>query len=142
LARERTLAETYARLLKQRGRPEDIASGASAYGEAKAEYDAIINGLIVALARKKEPESLSTLELRLHHGFEKREAFCRIVQHLVTASKEGERDWIEEAVKGVVGPLVDAIKTIWLRIRDDNALIRSTIQTQLEAALWPKFDAA
>jgi hypothetical protein len=140
LARERSLAETYARLLKQYGNPQDIAFGATSYGEAKSEYDGIIRGLIVALARKKSPDSLPDLERRLRNGFEKRVAFCKGVQRVAAAPEEGGKGLIEEAVKGAVGPLVEAIKAIWLRSKDDNALMRSTIETQLEAALWPSFD--
>jgi hypothetical protein len=41
-------------LLKKHGDAAAIAGGALAYGEVKAEYDGIIAGLIVALARKDE----------------------------------------------------------------------------------------
>lgn len=40
---------------------------------------------------------------------------------------------------GAVGPVVDALKAIWLRTRDDNALMRKTIETQLEDTKWPSF---
>jgi hypothetical protein len=61
------------------------------------------------------------------------------VQTLVPASHAGEKGSIEEAVKGTIGPLVDAIKAIWLRGRDDDALVRRTIETQLEATTWADF---
>ena len=35
--------------------------------------------------------------------------------------------------------LLDAIKSIWFRVRDDNALMRKTIETQLSATRWPDF---
>jgi hypothetical protein len=127
------------RLLKKRGDEAAIDRGALAYGEAKAEYDGIIAGLIVALAQKAAPASLPDIEARLRRGFEKREAFCRSVQALVPTQHAGEKGLIDEAVKGAIGPLVDAIKTIWLRSRDDKGLVRKTIETQLEAAAWPEF---
>jgi hypothetical protein len=139
LARERTAAETCAALLKKRGDAAAIDRGALDYGEAKAEYDGIIKGLIVALAQKAEPTSLPDIEARLQRGFAKREAFCRMVQALVPAPPAGEKGFLEEAVKGAVGPLVDAIKAIWLRSRDDDMLVRETIETQLEATAWPEF---
>jgi hypothetical protein len=141
LARERTLAETAARLLKEHGGATAVAAGALAYADAKAEYDGIIAGLIVALARGAKPASLPDLEQRLRRGFAKREAFCREVVHLLPPARPGARGWIEEAVKGAIGPLVDALKTIWLRSRDDSALMRKTIQTQIEATAWPDFAA-
>ena len=145
LARERTIAQACAASLKKYGDAAAIARGALAYGEAKAEYDGIIAGLIVALAQKEAPASLPDLETRLRRGFVMREAFCRSVQPLVPAARAGEKGWIEDAVKGAVEgaiePLVDAIKAIWLRCRDDNALMRKTIETQLDAAKWQDFAA-
>ena len=44
-----------------------------------------------------------------------------------------------DIVGGVVGPVVDALKAIWLRTRDDNALMRKTIETRLEDTKWPSF---
>ena len=83
LARERTLAETCVVLLKKYGDTAAKDRGSLAYGEAKAEYDGVIAGLVVALARKGQPESLPDLQARLQRGFDKREAFCRTVQPLV-----------------------------------------------------------
>jgi hypothetical protein len=51
------------------------------------------------------------------------------VQALVPAQHAGEKGLIDEAVKGAIGPLVDAIEAIWLRSRDDNGLVRKTIET-------------
>ena len=58
LARERTLAETCAVVLRKYGDKEAKDRGSLAYGEAKADYDGVISGLVVALARKGQPESL------------------------------------------------------------------------------------
>jgi hypothetical protein len=139
LARERTLAETSARLLKQHGSPAAVASGALVYGEAKAEYDGIIAGLTVALARKQAPTSLPGLEAALRRGFAQRTAFCQSVAGLLPAVPAGQRGILGDIVGGAVGPLLDAIKAIWLRVRDDDALMRKTIETQLEATAWPEF---
>jgi hypothetical protein len=58
-------------------------------------------------------------------------------------SSAGQKSVIADAVKGAVsgavGPVIEAIKAIWLRQKDDNALMRKTIETQLEAAAWPAF---
>jgi hypothetical protein len=144
LAQERTRAETCARLLKKYGSTAAVDRGALAYGEAKAEYDGIIAGLTVALAQKETPYSLTDLETRLQRGFAKREAFCESVKDLVP-SLIGEKGIIDEivagAVKGVVDPLIQAIQAIWMRHKDDSALTRMTIQTQLEATAWPEFAA-
>ena len=34
---------------------------------------------------------------------------------------------------------IDAVKAIWLRTQDNDALMRKTIATQLEATTWPSF---
>jgi hypothetical protein len=140
LAREQSLAETCARLLKKYWDAAAIAHGSLAYGEARADYNGIIAGLIVALAQGQQPKSLPDLEGQLGRGFEKREAFCQSVQPLVPQSS-GQKGVIDEIVSGAVGPLVDALKVIYLRARDDDALTRRTIQTQLEATSWPAFDS-
>ena len=139
LAQERTRAETCVVWLKQYGDAAAKARGALAYGEAKGEYDGVIAGLVVALARKAQPESLPDLQARLQRGFDKREAFCKSVLPLVPQSS-GQKGPIEEVVTGIAKPLIDAVVAIWSRTRDDDALMRKTIQTQLEATSWPAFD--
>jgi hypothetical protein len=139
LARERTLAETCAALLKRYGDPAAQARGAATYGEAKADYDGVIAGLVVALARKEQPKTLPDLQARLQRGFEERDAFCRSVQPLLPPSA-GQKGPIADIVEGAVKPVIDALVAIWSRTRDDDALMRKTIQTQLEATSWPSFD--
>ncbi|MFL5280782.1 MAG: hypothetical protein ACJ8AW_07220 [Rhodopila sp.] len=140
LAQERTQAETCARLLKKYGDDAAKDRGELAYSQAKAEYDGIIAGLVVALAQKKQPDSLKDLQDRLQHGFAKREAFCQSAQSLVP-SQSGEKGALDEIVKGAVGPLIDAIKEIYLDAEKQGAQTRETIQTQLEATSWPTFSA-
>src|SRR5262249_18000783 len=105
LAHERTLAVTCAALLKKHGDASAIDRGALAY--AKAEYDAIVAGLVVALARRDKPSSLPDMEARLRHGFGKRMVFCENVQQLLPPTT-GQKSLIADIVKGAVGPVVDA----------------------------------
>lgn len=128
LAYERTKAETCVNELKKYGDKAAISRGEDAYNDAKAEYDAIIGGLIVALARKGDPPSLPDLEARMQRGFGARDAFCKTVQPLVPSSA-GQRNVITDIVSGAVGPMIDAVKGIWMRKQDDDALMRKTIQT-------------
>jgi hypothetical protein len=117
LARERTLAETFAAMLKKYGDMAAVDRGSLAYGEAKAEYDGVVGGLVVALARKGRPESLADLEGRLKRGFDKREAFCRNVLPLVPQTA-GEKGPITEVVTGIAKPVIDAVVAIWSRVRE------------------------
>src|SRR5262249_39442206 len=136
-----TRAETCVKALKAygKGKKDAIKRGEIAYNEAKAEYDAIIAGLTIALARKADPPSLPDLEARIQRGFEAREGFCKSVQPLVPPEETGQRGVIKDIVGGVVGPVVDAVKAIWMRGKDDDALMRKTIENQLEATSWPPF---
>jgi hypothetical protein len=138
LAYERTKAETCVKELKKYGDKPAISRGEDAYNDAKAEYDAIVQGLTVALARKGEPASLPDLEARLKRGFEAREAFCKSVQPLVP-STAGQRSPIADVIGGLAGPVIDAVKAIYLRGKDDDALMRKTIETQLEATSWAAY---
>jgi hypothetical protein len=139
LAQERTLAETCVALLKKHGDAGAIDRGQLAYADAKAEYDAIIAGLDVALAQGDQPASLPDLEARLRRGFDKRQAFCASVEPLVPPPPKGVKGPFADILGAAVGPVVDALKAIWLRTRDDNALMRKTIETQLEDTKWPSF---
>ncbi len=138
LAYERTKAETCVKELKKYGDQSAVSWGEDNYNNAKAEYDAIVSGLTVALARRGEPESLPDLEARLQRGFDAREAFCKSVQPLVPPIA-GQRSPITDIVGGAVGPVIDALKAIWMRKQDNDALMRKTIETQLEATSWPAF---
>lgn len=138
LAAERTRAETCASLLKQHGDEAAISRGELAYGEAKAEVDAVIAGLVVALAEDNEPESLPDLEERLKRGVTAREAFCREVMPLVPDTT-GVKSGIIDVLGEVLTPLIDAVKAIYLDFREEDRLTRKTIQTQLEATKWPAF---
>jgi hypothetical protein len=140
LGREKTLAETYARLLKKYGDSAAIDRGSLTYGEAKAEYDGVIAGLNVVLARKQKPSSLPDLQDRLQRGFEKRDAFCNSVE-AVLPTAAGQKGLISEVVKGAVSPLIDAVKDIYMRSKDDDVLARKTIQTQLQATSWIDFES-
>jgi hypothetical protein len=139
LQRERTRAEACVRILGKYGDDAAKARGSLAYADSKSEYDAVIAGLITALARKQQPASLKDLEGRLQRGFEKREAFCNSIKPLVPTSA-GQKGVIDEIVSGALGPIIQAVEHIYMRSKDDDALMRKTIQSQLEAAEWPAFD--
>jgi len=142
LAGERTRGETCASLLKKHGDEAAISRGALAYGEAKAEVDAVIAGLTAAVAEGKKPKSLPDLEARLERGVQAREAFCAEVMALVpdmSGDKKGITDLT--GLGKVVTSLIDAAKELVLRWADEDALTRKTIQAQLETAVWREFAA-
>src|SRR5215469_16331235 len=124
LARERTLAETCVVLLKKYGDAAARDRGSLAYSQAKAEYDGVIGGLTVALARKGQPGSLPDLEAQLQRGFDLRDAFCRSVQPLLPPAAAGQKGLVADIVEGTVKPVIDALVTIWSRTRDTPRLGR------------------
>jgi hypothetical protein len=139
LAAERTRAETCASLLKRHGDAAAISRGGLAYGEAKAEVDAVIAGLVVALAEDEKPASLPDLEARLRRGVTGREAFCKEVRPLVpdTTGEKGITDLT--GLGEMVTSLSEAATAIVLNYREEDRLTRKTIQTQLETTKWPAF---
>src|SRR5215213_9635704 len=68
LAGERTKAETCVGALKGYGDQQQIARGRVVYGTAKAEFDAVIAGLITALGEGNKPDSLTALNAKLEQG--------------------------------------------------------------------------
>ena len=139
LTYERSQVKTCVTMLKKYGSKPAKDRGAVVYDEAKAEYDAVIAGLIVALAEGERPVSLPDLEARLQRGFEKRTSFCKSARAVMPPPPTGQKGPLADVVSGAVGPLVEAVKALWLRKMDANAQANETIKLQLEDAKWPPF---
>jgi hypothetical protein len=142
LAGERTKAETCAALLKGSGDQQNIPRGQLAYGEAKANFDAVIAELITALTEGGNPKSLPSLETDLEHSATALVNFCKMVSD-VLPDTSGQRGVPADIVKGAIQPVIKAllegVAAIYNNYRNDQALTRETIKTQLEAAKWPNF---
>jgi hypothetical protein len=136
---ERSQVKVCVLMLKKYGSKPAKDRGAVVYDEAKAEYDAVIAGLIVTLAEGERPVSLPDLEARLQRGFEKRTSFCESALAVMPPPPSGRKGPVDEIVKAVVGPLEDAVGAIWRRKMDANAQMNETIKLQLEDAKWPSF---
>jgi hypothetical protein len=113
-----------------------------AYGEAKANFDAVIAELVTALTEGGTPKSLPSLETDLEHGAAGLGKFCKMVSDLLP-STSGQKGILDDIVKGAVEPLIKALSegvaALYNNHRKDNALTRETIKTQLEAVKWPNF---
>jgi hypothetical protein len=138
LARERSNAETCLALLKGYGNKEQIARLRLAYGEAKADFDAVIAGLVTALAGGGNPESLPKLETELVRGESGLRAFCDSVDDVVPS-----KGFLDEVVKAAAEPVINAVSegvaAIYNNYRKDDAETRHAIQIKLEAAKWPEY---
>jgi hypothetical protein len=142
LAEERSKAEICVALLKGHGDKEQISRSRLAYGTAKADFDAVIAGLVTALTEGKTPESLPSLDAKLERGTSGLAELCEAVARLLP-SASGQKGILDEMVKTAIEPVVKALSegvaALYTDHRKDDALTRQTIQTQLEAAKWPDF---
>jgi hypothetical protein len=140
LAAERTRAETCVRLLKRYagGDAAALSRGELAYVDAKADVDAVVRGLIVVLAQRGTPPHLADLETRLTRGVKAREAFCRKVTALVPPDP-GTRNLLVQLGGTFLKTLLEAARTLYKVVTEQDRLLRQTIQTQLEATQWSAF---
>jgi hypothetical protein len=142
LAGERSKAETCAGLLKGHGDKQQIAQGQMVYGDAKANFDAVIAGLVTALTEGGNPKSLPSLETDLEQGAGSLKKFCQSVSDLLP-NDSGRKGIVDEIVKAAIEPVINSLSegvaALYNNHRKDDALTRETIMTQLEAANWPDF---
>jgi hypothetical protein len=142
LTGERTKAETCVALVKKYGSEAQKGRGQITYADAKADADAVVAGLIVALSAGQQPATLSTLQSKLSGSHAGLADFCGEVAGLVP-SDAGKKDILTDITKAAIEPLLkmlsDGVSALYNNHRSDDALTRRTIQTQLEAARWPSF---
>jgi hypothetical protein len=143
IAGQRTKAETCVALMKRYGNDAQIARGQLTYADAKADFDAVIAGLIAALSAGQTPASLSSLQAKLTTGVSALLEFSKMVSNLLPDTT-GQRGVMEELAKIIpIEPLLkmlsEGVSALYSNHRNDDTLTRRTIQTQLEAARWPAF---
>jgi hypothetical protein len=142
LAGERSKATTCAASFKQYADAQQMPQGQLTYGAAKAGYDAVIAGLETALGEGESPEGLPGLEADLERGALALGQFCKMANDALPESS-GQKGIVEDIVKAavepVIGALKDAVSALYNDHRNDQALVRETIKTRLEAARWPSF---
>jgi hypothetical protein len=145
IAGERAKAETCVALMKRYGDDAQTARGEITYTSAKADFDAVIAGLITVLSAGQTPASLPGLQAKLSSGVSGRVEFCDTVIKLLRKS-EGQTEkgvWVDIAkmipLEQLLKMLSDGVSALYTNHRSDDALTRRTIQTQLEAARWPAF---
>src|SRR5258708_28987521 len=73
---ERAKAETCVALMKKYGDDAQRARGELTYAGAKADFDAVIAGLITALSAGQTPASLSSMQAKLSSGVSGLLEFC------------------------------------------------------------------
>jgi hypothetical protein len=145
IAGERAKAETCVALMKEYGDAEQKARGQITYTNAKADFDAVIAGLIVALSAGQTPASLPSLQEKLSSGVSGLSQFCGTVINLLPKTagqtEKGVGIDILKAIplEQLLKMLSEGVSALYTNHRSDAALTRRTIQTQLESATWPAF---
>jgi len=145
IAGERAKAETCVALMKKYGDDAQKARGQITYTSSKADFDAVIAGLIVALSAGQAPTSLSSLQEKLSSGVSGLAGFCgTVVDLLPKTAGQTEKGVGIDILKTIpleqlVKMLSEGVSALYTNHRSDDALTRKTIQTQLEAARWPAF---
>ena len=145
LAGERFKAEECVALLKKHGSPAQIDRSRLEYAKAKGDNDALIVGLLTALAQKQQPVSLPGLEAKVQSSTVALAQFCTMVSDLLPPTPEGQRQKgvldtiLKLPIEALLKPLSEAVAAIWNYRNETDALTRGTIRTQLEAARWPDF---
>jgi len=145
IAGERAKADTCVALMKKYGDDAQRVRGEITYTNAKADFDAVIAGLIVALSAGQTPASLSSLQEKLSSGVSGLSQFCgAVVDLLPKAAGQTEKSVMVDIAKMIpleqlLKILSDGVSALYTNHRSDEALTRRTIQTQLEAARWPAF---
>jgi hypothetical protein len=144
IAGERAKGEACVALLKKYGDDAQKAGGEITYTNAKAGFDAVIAGLIVALSTGQTPESLPSLQAKLSSGVSGLVEFCGTVRNLLPkAAGQTEKSVMVDITmipfEQLFKILSDGVSALYTNHRSDGALKRGTIQTQLEAARWPAF---
>ncbi len=145
IAGERAKAEICVALMKKYGDDAQRARGEITYTNAKADFDAVIAGLITVLSAGQTPADLPNLQARLSSGVSGRAEFCGTVSNLLPkAAGQTEKGVMIDIAQMIpfeqlLKMLSDGVSALYNNYRSDDALTRRTIQTQLEAARWPTF---
>jgi hypothetical protein len=147
IAGECAKVETCVALMKKYGDGAQKARGEITYNNAKAEFDAVIAGLITVLSAGRTPASLSSLQAKLSSGVSGLVKFCGTVNDLLPKAagqtEKGVSEMIEIAnmipFEQLFRKLSEGVSALYTNHGSDDALTRRTIQTQLESPRWPAF---
>jgi hypothetical protein len=135
LTAEKERAVTAAGLVKRFGGPGDLTAAEIAYGDGRAETEAVIAALAIALESGSGPDDRADLDARVERATAARETLGRRAQDLAAGTRGPALDLLASALPS----LLSAIGALWTRRADRDAATRATIATRLDAARWPPF---
>jgi hypothetical protein len=142
LAMEKQRAETCVSILKRHASANGstLSRGQIAYSDAKAEADAAIAALTMALAQGREaPVSLPAIEEHLTKAGVQREEFCAYaVAQIPNAEGDSKQVMTDVLAEGVTA-LIGAAKDLFLNYRKETLMRREGISDEIEAKKWREF---
>jgi hypothetical protein len=135
LTAEKERAVTAACIIKRLGGPGDLTAAEIAYGDGRAETEAVIAALTVALGEGKGADDHADLDARIERAVAARETLGACALDLATGTRGPALDLLAKALPA----LFSAVAALWSRRGDRDAATRSTIAARLDAARWPPF---
>ena len=143
LAKEQSLAETYATILKEFGRKdiEKFARGIELYGKAKADYDALIARLQFDLVKGNAPDASAEFQQKLDKAAVQCVEFTNFVakEFIMVDPKARAAAGalaVITTVQELLPPLLDAGIKIWQEYLKGNAQEKQQIIDQLDSYRW------
>lgn len=135
LTAEKERAVTAAAIIKRLGGPGDLTEAEIAYGDGRAETEAVIAALTIALGESKGPDDRADLDARIERAAAARETLGRRARDIAAGGKGPALDLLANALPS----LLSAIGALWNRRADRDDATRATIAARLDAARWPAF---
>jgi hypothetical protein len=137
LTAERGRAETAARIIKRLGGPGDLTAAEIAYGDGRAETEAVIAALGVALG-EGAPDDLADLEARIDRAVAARETLATRARDLASRAPAEKSEALDLLAKALPA-LLSAVGALWQRRGERDTATRAAIAARLDAARWPPF---
>jgi len=135
LTAEKERAVTAVGIIKRLGGPGDLTAAEIAYGDGRAETEAVIAALTISLEQGKDPDDRADLDARIERATAARETLGRRAQELAAGTRGPALDLLASALPS----LLSAVGALWSRHSDRDAATRTTIAARLDAARWPPF---
>jgi hypothetical protein len=131
-------AEAAAALIRRLGGPGDVAKAELTYGDGRAEAEAVVSALIVALQQGGGVDDPADLEARMTAAVAARETLGRQARALAEAAP-GEKSVVVDLLTSALPDLLAPLGALWGHWTKGAADLRATIAERLEAARWPAF---